>query len=273
MYESTRFFIHKIIQKLASAILQQYGRPGEDCMLFPSQGIASRCLQFIKNHSTSVQHPAVRILEFVAPPPNHSHISYEVSAVIFPVGELKVAKQFWQHTGEGISSRRAQFFHHELDDGFLLEKGVAVVVDKGPAKGPKRYNKLSQDKVLCRSKLSTTDITGTFQFVEERFGRNLDLSFVDNAKLAIRRRITGTLRANVDTEDAIESYPESSRDVEGFTENDVFLYPSGMSAIYNAHRLLMEILGAHKSICYGFVSHPFFFKKKKIPPTCFGLHY
>lgn len=83
------------------------------------------------------------------------------------------------------------------------------------------------------------------RFVEERFGRNLDISFVEGAKLAIKRRIAGSLKPD-------ESKTSNIGDLERVSETDVYLYPCGMSAIFNTHRLLISVLGLKKSVCYGF---------------------
>src|SRR5690606_14252067 len=86
-----------------------------------------------------------------------------------------------------------------------------------------------------------------------KFGRNLEVTLVENAKLAVRRRIAGSLRdPNPTAETAISA--EDARMVKGFTEDDVYLYPCGMNAIFNAHRLLLHALGTRKSVCYGYVS-------------------
>jgi len=95
------------------------------------------------------------------------------------------------------------------------------------------------------------------QFVEERFGRNLDTKLAANAKLAIRRRIAGALTADVDLSEALERTVATGqeREVHGMSVDDVYLYSSGMSAIFNSHRTFMECRGPLKSICFGFVDH------------------
>ncbi|KAF8543049.1 pyridoxal phosphate-dependent transferase [Trichophaea hybrida] len=245
-----RFFIHKSVRKLVSTILQQYGRPGEDCMLFPSPSIASRCRQFVKQHSPTSPPPSVRVIDLTPRGGQDTYISSGLSAVFFPIDEFKVAKQFWQHSGDGVSSRRAEFCQRELEEGFLVEKGKDL--SSRLAKGPKRYSRGSIDKECFKLSPLVPDGPDTSQFVEERFGRNLGVEFVSNAKLAIRRRIAGTLRSNIGLDDAIALSREGGRDVDGFTEDDVYLFPSGMSAIFNSHQLLLEARGPERSICYGF---------------------
>ncbi|KAA8898816.1 pyridoxal phosphate-dependent transferase [Sphaerosporella brunnea] len=242
-----RFFIHKSIQKLCASILSLHGRPGEVCMLFPTISTATRCRNFIKARSLSTPPPCVRVIELIPRLGQDATISSGLCAVLFPADEFKIAKQFWQHSGDGVSSRRAEFCQQELDNGLLREKGIPDEVAVRPAKGPKRYSRVSVDKGHVG-----TEGTDTSRFVEERFGRNLGVEFVANAKLAVRRRIAGTLRSNVAPSDALALKDEGGRDVPGFTEEDVYLFPSGMSAIFNSHRLLLEALEPRKSVCYGF---------------------
>jgi cystathionine gamma-synthase len=210
-------------------------------MLFPSSSTAGRCRNFIKSHSASTPSPSVRIVELTPRLGQDATISSGVCAVLFPDSEFKVAKQFWQHSGDGISSRRAEFCQQEFDEGLLQEKGLPDEVAQRPAKGPKRYSRVSVDKGHGKSE-------DTGRFVEERFGRNLGVEFVAKAKLAVRRRIAGTLRSNVALSDAIALKTEEGR----VTEDDVYLHPTGMSAIFNSHRLLLGIMEQRKSVCYGF---------------------
>jgi cystathionine gamma-synthase len=219
-------------------------------MLFPSPSISFRCRQFVKQHSPTVPPPSVRVIELTPLVGQDTCISSGLSAVFFPIDEFKVAKQFWQHSGDGVSSRRAEFCQRELEDGFLTEKGLNDLSNR-PPKGPKRYSKGSMDKECFKLSRLLPDGPDTSRFVEERFGRNLGVEFASNAKLAVRRRIAGTLRSNVGLNDAIVLSEEGSRDVDGFTKDDVYLFPCGMSAIFNSHRLLLEARGPEKSVCYG----------------------
>ena len=221
-------------------------------MLFPTATIAARCQQFVKQKSLTIPPPSVRVVELIPRVNESSCISSGLAAVLFSSGEFKVAKQFWQHSGDGVSSRRAEFCQQELEDGLLVEKGLPEEVLGRPAKGPKRYSRVPTDKGSKPLSPAIPDGPDASRFVEERFGRNLGVEFVVNAKLAVRRRIAGTLRSNVVLSDAIALSREGGRE-EGFTEDDVYLYPTGMSAIFNSHRLLMETMGLKKSVCYGYI--------------------
>ncbi len=195
-----------------------------------------------------------------------------IAAVLFPQYYSGVAKSFWQHTGDGISSRRAELCHKAFDDGYLVAKDgrdgkveIPSINHHELRKGPRRYQK---EKLLSNSTV-TSEVSGNgnetpanaqgldgkehLQFLEERYGRNLDLSLASSAKLAIRRRIAGALTANVDLHEAPEfiETPLRIRQVQGFSEDDVYLWPSGMSSIFNTHRIMMACSGAMKSISYG----------------------
>jgi cystathionine gamma-synthase len=91
------------------------------------------------------------------------------------------------------------------------------------------------------------------QLLEERFGRNLDISFVDNAKSAICRRIAGYLVDEVD----LTAAPSTDMDLHmhsnlGLSENDAYFYPCGMNSIFHTHRMLLEARGPLKSISFTF---------------------
>lgn len=249
-----RFFIHKSIQNIAQSVLDRFGAPGEAAMVFPSSEVAERCMLFIQQRSETTPTPVIRIMELSCRSSREKSSAWaELSAVLFPAKEFVVAKQFWQHTGDGISSRRADFCQNAYKDGMLSDKNSAR---DGPpprvSKGPKRYSRLPSEYKPPVPVPKVNTVVDSSQYVEERFGRNLDAAFIDSAKLAIRRRIAGTLKSNVGLQDALGLSSEGGRLSEGFSENDVYLYPTGMSAIFNTHRHLMSVRGgAKKSVCYG----------------------
>lgn len=264
-----RFFIHKAIETFAEAIIERHGSPREKAFLFPSHAVSARCVQFLRDQVPSLTAHSVRIIDLCpnAELQNGAGDSDEastkpiVSAVLFPQDHAKVTKTFWQHSGDGISSRRAEYCHKAFGDGHLGAKGVSCEKIKNfsllsPSKGPRRYQKKDSVDISTHQ---TSDMTNNFerkdsvQFVEERFGRNLDVSLAANAKLAIRRRIAGALTANVDLHEALEMSkpPTRKAQVEGFSEDDVYLHPCGMSSIFNTHRIMMACRGSQKSISYG----------------------
>ena len=264
-----RFFIHKSIEAFAEAITQRHGSFMQKAFLFPSPTVSARCAQFIRDQAPSLTAASVRIIDLYpnaawqheAEDPHEASTKPIVSAVLFPRDHAQVAKTFWQHSGDGISSRRAEYCHKAFSDGRLSAMGVSCEKKKdfgslSPSKGPRRYQMRDSVDIAAHK---TDDVTSNYerkdsvQFVEERFGRNLNVSLAANAKIAIRRRIAGTLTENVDLNQALEMSkpPARKAQVESFSEDDVYLYPCGMSSIFNTHRTMMACKGPLKSISYG----------------------
>jgi len=206
-----RFFIHGKIQDLSKLVEEKYGREDECCFIYPSYNVAKRCREFIKEKSPT-SHNA-RILQLATPPPNtKEETSYrkeaKIAVVFIPKELFSIGKEYWQHSGEGISSRLGEYVLQELQ-----------IAENNPDEENKEYK----------------------MFIEERFGRNLDLSFVNEAKQALKRRIAGTLK-----EEGLNTHQRV------VSESDIFLYPTGMASIFNSHQILLKTLPNEKSICFGF---------------------
>lgn len=181
-------------------------------------------------------------------------ISPSISAFLFPKERFPVAKAYWQHTGDGISSRRAEYCYDLLMGGVLVDE-TTLSQKSRLCKGPKRYQRKTSADIgsPVDGNDSAVEMQDHKQFVEERFGRNLDISLTANAKLAVRRRIAGSLTADVDLAEALamEKDLDRTRKVWGFSEDDVYLYPGGMNAIFNTHQNMLAAKGQLKSIVYG----------------------
>ena len=268
-----RFFIHLTIRELENEILKQYGKTKEQIMLFPSPATAKRCQRFLYDKVEALPVTAVRLLNLE---PNlgarkHGTTLSGVYCVFFPQDHASVAKQVWQHSGDGISSRRGEFCLKALRDGLLqpVAAPARIRADSLYSKGPRRYQRGgSQNNITFLNTPPSEPVTNGeetvaeedksyAQFVEERFGRNLNVQLAIKAKLAIRRRIAGCLTDPSDLDTALATPSPCDTRVSGLTEDDIYLYPTGMSAIFNAHRILMahavsQSTPIHKSICFGF---------------------
>ncbi|GKZ37588.1 hypothetical protein AbraIFM66950_009203 [Aspergillus brasiliensis] len=259
-----RFFIHKSIDAFADAIIARYGNPNQKAMLFPSTTSAQRCRDFIKAKGEPSLTGDVEVVDMVLHREEETSeiiakISPSISAVIYHSDLFPVAKQYWQHSGDGISSRRAEFCHSLFSNGKL----VAAVTPQpvmNQKKGPKRYQRASIDntpslvdnKVSPKSNSNAAEMQDSTQFLEERFGRNLDISLIKNAKVSLRRRIAGPLTDEVNLASVEPSSPEKTSSSRGVTPDDVYLYPCGMNAIFSTHRMLLQSRGQRKSISFGF---------------------
>jgi cystathionine gamma-synthase len=270
---SLRFFIHTSIQAFARDIIASHGQLGQQAMLFPSQGAARRCLDFVRQRANVTVaagldsvHLGLDVSRDVSP--MMRDLNPTVSAVLYSPEALPITKQYWQHTGDGVSSRRAEFCHDLFNEGLLVPVAAVAAVARAQSptesatktcRGPRRYQRPSSvDSAVVIPKYSngqasTYESQESVRFLEERFGRNLDLSLVQKAKSAIRRRIAGAVSTNVDLSNL--NFPRmefNSRGIANLQEEDVYLYPCGMNAIFNTHRCLLQARGPMKSINFGF---------------------
>jgi len=182
------FFIHKSIANLAQLLVDRTGVPGEGAMLFPSHNAAVHCRDFMLRQGSTIDEHSLRILDFVPSPANESNPlinSARFSSIFYPKSLFKHAKTFWQHTGEGVSSRRAEYCRKMIEEGLLVERTAADDLQR-LCKGPKRYRKM-EDAVAPKSNSTSgaAEIGDRSRFVEERFGRNLNMEMASDAKLAI----------------------------------------------------------------------------------------
>ncbi|KAJ7696062.1 pyridoxal phosphate-dependent transferase [Mycena rosella] len=269
-----RFFIHLSIRKLARLCEQKFGASGESCMLFPSKLIADKCRSFLQGRSLQSGSPViVRLIHFSICPEDKlnqgpcvnedatplSSAPASLHIVLFPEEAFPIAKEFWQHTGMGISSRLAEHCLALLpaDSAFVpnglqntprkaLNKHYSANKTPSPTetRGP-RPEDLSPDHSV---------------YLEERYGRNLPITSAAWAKRALRRRISGVLVRDSPGDcsngpcagDQNYVLGPSSRGVKGMSEDDVFLFSTGMGAIWNAHNLSLAVRPPQKSVCLGF---------------------
>lgn len=291
-----RFFIHRSIQKLANVMECKFARPGEVAMLFPTPQHASQCRDFVRarelrraaDASEPVTTVPIRIVRFcvmaqsASDGATASSVQTEAASdantpmllylVLYPERLFPLAKNFWQHTGTGISSRLADeclriIAHNDSlmgDCGKPAQAAVARhgsttsvpgVSARGGGFGRSRYQSRVMDtapaetapapKVLGsvdRAIVDTEDEALTLEhsvYVEERYGRNLPFAHASRAKLALRRRIAGTLLGEVMPDDHAADATASARDAAGLCDDDVYLFSCGMASIFHAHQTLM----------------------------------
>ena len=253
-------------------------------MLFPKQKIAEQCRSFIERRSSSNgARVNARLLHLFICPENKpsdgsnnheiaAHDSVDLHIVLFPADSYPIAKEFWQHTGQGISSRLAEkCLSLWSEDSLNSVKSSSPVSNRfPPSRGHHRH--YSAVKVPCKPSSPKSDSPSSpvvedlglgkdhSVYLEERYGRNLPLSAAAFAKRVLRSRVAGVLKENSSGCQS-EPYTEqkdlvvgpSTRGVAEVAVDDVYLYPSGMAAIWNAHNMALAVLPPAKSICFGLV--------------------
>ncbi|CAE6444788.1 unnamed protein product [Rhizoctonia solani] len=263
-----RFFIHRDIQTLAGVCEKKFGNTGERCFLFPAAYIANACRQFIINRSPNPSSPVpVRLVQYFICPgegtsqitsggtPDKSNVDcVELHVVLFQEDAFSLGKQFWQHTGLGISSRLASA---ALD---LLarngERPALGAAPTAPSPAPKSQSFQRNKHYGTKVRLGQTsppppqhvqplvaENVGSEHdaYIEERYGRNLPKANAALAKTALRRRIAGVLVNDSPSAPLSDQIPELGVSQRGIdvTENDVFLFPTGMAAIWTSHQLAL----------------------------------
>jgi cystathionine gamma-synthase len=263
--------------QLAKRLLEKFGTQDELNLLLPSGGAAKRCRAFMQRFYVPEDKQKlsdIRIAEFeISPTSTTSEMSkVPIYIVLFPSEAFKFAKMFWQHSGDILSSRMAEYALRILDDNAEIEKNAGsngspeqtTFAPKPKSRSHRHYSRQgSAAEVPITQTVVETPDHEHLTYVEERYGRNLNLMFADKAKIALRRRIAGVMTESEQTmkvEDLVESNliideqkkRQGERGVSGLSESDVYLFPCGMSAIFNAHRFAMGALDAtRQSICYG----------------------
>ena len=237
-------------------------------MLFPTRTIADGCRSFmIDRASQQGSDVPVRLVQFLISPENASAstaTSVELHIVLFPADAFPLAKQFWQHTGLGISSRLAEHCLSMLPDETRPASPTMPTPRPTKRSASNRHyaKKPSFSSSPPLSPLPTEDAISEVlsadhvTYLEERYGRNLPVAAAASAKRALRRRIAGVLVHDTpnDWSQAGEHTAElgpSTRGVKEVSEDDVFLYPTGMATIFTAHQLALRTRPLAKSICFG----------------------
>lgn len=93
-----RFFHHPACCRLFREYERRFAEEGVRCLAFPSPHVAERCADYVREIGERAE---VRPPESPDAPPH-------VHAVCVGPGGYERAKEYWRHTGEGISSRLAE---------------------------------------------------------------------------------------------------------------------------------------------------------------------
>ena len=268
---------------MAALCEQKHAVGNERAMLFPKQKIAEQCRSFIERRSSSQGAPVnARLLHLFICPENNkpsdsggnknvtAHDSVDLHIVLLPADSFPIAKEFWQHTGQGISSRLAEKCLSLWGPDDTLVQPPSPVFSRFPSRGHNRHYSAvkipSSPKSDSPSSPVVEDLSKDHSvYLEERYGRNLPLASAAFAKRALQSRVAGVLKEKSSSGCQSESYTEqkdlvvgpSTRGVAEVAVDDVYLYPSGMAAIWNVHNMALAVLPPAKSICFGLVLKPF----------------
>ncbi|KAJ1906593.1 Cystathionine gamma-synthase, partial [Coemansia sp. IMI 209127] len=250
-----RFFIAKPIQALVEHVKDRFALPMETAMLFPSSACAEQCTEFIYSQAQQ-QHTEeagfslpvpgqVRVVQYVVEPVNRRAAALDamkhaldspvrIYCVLFPADLFPLAKQYWQHTGNGVSVRLASYCLHiaRANEKYEQEARPRCLLKAAGAVARHGAIVTGTPPAEVDSAPAPESTMEADAYLEERFGRNFDPRYAGEMKLALRRRIAGALS-------------------QGVQADDVYLTATGMSAMFYAHQALLGVRRG-KSVCFGF---------------------
>ncbi|KAJ1735564.1 Cystathionine gamma-synthase [Coemansia biformis] len=259
-----RFFIAKPIQALAAHLRERLALPGEAVMLFPSLACAERCAAFVYAQAPKQQQGAqpafavpkpgqVRIVQHAVEPVSRQAAALDaisgaleagvtVHCVLLPEDLFPLAKQYWQHTGNGISARMAEYcLRIERTNDECIGSGG------GYRGGAVQRRRAAAAAAAAPGTQAEADLEAS-AYVEERFGRNLDAKYAGEMKQALRRRIAGAVAGAEQTHGVPGA---GAGGVACPSADDVFLTATGASAMFYAHQTVLGVRQG-KSVCFGF---------------------
>lgn len=200
-----RIRLHTFVKQLGKICSHVHGKKDEDCLLFPSRKVAEYCQAYVLKHADDAARP--RILRFELPVKHDLVISLlfpdgipELFAVLFPSSSLPRALSFWVYTGTGISTRLAEHCLFALSTELLDISAMTMPLAPRSWRNSEFYN------------------------VHRPLGSGAE------AKALIRRLFSGIINEG----------PENIRGVPYASPDDVYLYSTGMNAIWNVHLMVLH---------------------------------
>ncbi|KZP10319.1 PLP-dependent transferase [Athelia psychrophila] len=216
-----RFFIHRSIMKLSEICEQHLGVSGEGCFVFPSLDAARLCQEFMIAQSTMKGSPLlVRLAQIFITRDGHLITADNVS--------------------RPSSDSAPVILHVALypADALLLGRHFWRARGMGISSRMAQYSlSLLSKKAIDGFDIEPNHLESSWQVDDPCFKSSQGKI----AKRAIRSRISELLR---------HGRPVTSTDVQ---LDDVFLYPTGMCAIWNAYNVTSKARPTAKSVCFGFL--------------------
>ncbi|KAK0438357.1 PLP-dependent transferase [Desarmillaria tabescens] len=200
-----RVQLHTYVAQLSKVCSDLHGSQDEECLLFPSSRIAEHCQAYIRKRSGDTE---PRIVPFKLPiKDNPTGISLlfpdgvpDLFAVFCPSSSFSRAMQFWLYTGTGISSRLAEHCLSSLPEGLVDHSALTIPLS------PRIWR------------------DADFYHVHKPLESGV------KAKAIIQKLFSGI----------IDDGPDNVRGVSNISPDDMYLYSTGMNAIWEAHMMMMH---------------------------------
>ncbi|KAK0203992.1 pyridoxal phosphate-dependent transferase [Desarmillaria ectypa] len=199
-----RLKLHTFVKQLSEVCSVIHGKEDEECLLFPSSKIAEYCQAYVLKHTDDPVRS--RIVRFNLPVKDDPSICLlpdgvpELYAVLFPSSSLPRAMSFWVYTGTGISTRLAEQCLSALPAESLDTSTMTMPLAPHSWRNSEFYNV------------------------------HRPLESGAEAKTVIRKLFSGIVNEG----------PENIRGVPYVSTDDVYLYSTGMNAIWNVHLMVLH---------------------------------
>ncbi|KAF9955180.1 hypothetical protein BGZ72_003952 [Mortierella alpina] len=272
-----RFFVSLKVKELIAICEKKFGKPTEASFLWPSRRVAERCRQFVERYyvptiatddSTPTPRPptssAVRIVEFTIQSPASElkpggMKQVKIFATFFPTEAYSVAKQFWQHAGEIVTSRQAAHCLRWLSLKAEEDQREAAAANSA-IRMPRGNRHYAAAKPASPAPVPASSLAGDISAGVEA------IQLQDEEDKPVEEA------DGIDSRDYEVAHHAGSGWTgtgEYVTEEDVYLYPTGMAAIFNAHRIALTLFPTRKSICFGFPYTDSLKVLQKFGPGCY----
>ncbi|ETI28032.1 hypothetical protein G647_00481 [Cladophialophora carrionii CBS 160.54] len=227
-----RFVLHRDVLELTQKIIEfaDLDSQAQGCYIFPSRQVATMCIDFATaaargEGTISRDRISTRTFRIRGDP-----LPIVLYTVIFPVERTSTVHSFWLNAGVGISSRLAEDCLTSIDS---LTEGQQECK-------PTDAEKASTTVV---SALSTTTAwtTPAHTTLQERI--SMMLNRAPAAGAARGPRTTTSTSTGTVTELSVSVSP-----------SDVYLFPTGMAAIYWTHRIVLSQFDGPSAL-FGFSFH------------------
>jgi cystathionine gamma-synthase len=205
-----------------SIIQEKYGSKEEQCRLFPTRRIAEHCLSFLQAGSVN----SARVLSILICPKPDEHNGSRLSVLENEDGQLSCNSE---------STTVHALFHPA--DGASLAGQFWLFTGTG----------ISSRRAEYYLSMLGEDIPASLWSKP-----NSETLLTDGplAKQILRQRIASALCREGPVR---QEWLNSQTGVLTVSEDDVYLFPTGMAAVWNAHHLALGVRPAGKTACFGLV--------------------
>ncbi|KAK1231666.1 Cystathionine gamma-synthase [Marasmius sp. AFHP31] len=230
-----RFFVHKSVRRLVEVCLQVIAKNeakmclDPEAMAFPTARIMNECVSFLARRSPAEFRSDIQAVHFGISGPNGS-LPDSLHVVMYPKDLQKEVFFFWLNAGMGISGRHAEYILRRLESGGILDTTQAPC-----------------ESLLVRELYGSSGFAAFFDLRKQGISPG-----ALEQKWTLKTRIADLLNGGTGNGSSV-SHTERTAVKPGVQPDDVFLYTTGMAAIWHAHQLTTRLFPGLKAASFGYL--------------------